>query len=64
MKEALQHESMFNLLHLESVIKVDCIIRKSSEYRQVEFNRRTKIKIGDVATYIVSKEDLILSKLY
>lgn len=63
-KEALQHESMFNILHLESVIKVDCIIRKSSEYRQVEFNRRTKIKIGDVSTYIVSKEDLILSKLY
>jgi hypothetical protein len=63
-KEALTHESMFNILHLESVIKVDCIIRKSSEYRQVEFNRRTQIKIGDILTYIVSKEDLILSKLY
>ncbi len=63
-KEALQNESMFNLLHLESVIKVDCIIRKSSEYRQVEFSRRKKITIGHVATYIVSKEDLMLSKLY
>lgn len=62
-QEALKHESMFNILHLESVIKVDCIIRKSSEYRKVEFNRRKKIKIGDAATYIVSKEDLILSKL-
>lgn len=63
-KEALENESMFNILHLESVIKVDCIIRKSSEYRQVEFSRRAKIKIGTFATYIVSKEDLILSKLY
>jgi hypothetical protein len=63
-KKALKYESMFNILHLGSVIKVDCIIRKSSEYRQVEFNRRKKIMIGDVSTFIVSMEDLILSKLY
>lgn len=63
-EEALANESMFNILHLEGVIKVDCIVRKSSEYRAVEFNRRTRITIGDVSTYIVSKEDLILSKLY
>src|SRR5438874_606037 len=29
--------TMFNLIHQESVIKVDCIIRKPTEYRQVEF---------------------------
>jgi hypothetical protein len=63
-KEAVANESMFNILHLEGVIKVDCIIRKSSEYRGLEFNRRAKIKIGNASTYIVSKEDLILSKLY
>src|SRR5438105_14247617 len=32
MRESLAHESIFNLIHQESVIKVDCIVRKSSEY--------------------------------
>lgn len=63
-QQAVRNESMFNMLHLESVIKVDCIVCKSTEYRQVEFSRRKKISIGDISTYIVSKEDLILSKLY
>ena len=27
--EAVSHESVFNLIHQESVIKVDCIVRKS-----------------------------------
>ena len=55
---------MFNLIHNESVIKVDCIVRKQTEYRLAEFNRRQRIKIEDFETWIVSKEDLILSKLY
>ena len=62
-EESIQAESMFNLIHLESVIKVDCIVRKSTEYRKVEFGRRKKIALEDFSTYIVSKEDLILSKI-
>jgi hypothetical protein len=62
-RDSLAHESIFNLIHLESVIKVDCIVRKSSEYRRVEFERRRRISICEFTTYIVSKEDLIISKL-
>jgi hypothetical protein len=43
---------------------VDCIARKSSEYRRTEFERRRKITILDFTTWIASKEDLIISKLY
>ena len=63
-RESLAHESIFNLIHHESVIKVDCIVRKGSEYRQTEFARRRQVSIGDFSTYIVSKEDLIISKLF
>ena len=63
-RQSLAHESSFNLIHQESVIKVDCIIRKSSEYRRLEFERRQKISILDFITFIVSKEDLIISKLF
>ena len=63
-RESLAHESIFNLIHQESVIKVDCIIRQSSDYRRVEFERRKRISILDFTTFIVSKEDLIISKLF
>ncbi len=61
---SIANTSMFNLIHNESVIKVDCIVRKPTEYRLTEFNRRQRIKIEDFETWIVSKEDLILSKLF
>jgi hypothetical protein len=60
---AVDQESIFNLIHQESVIKVDCIIRKSTEYRKLEFERRGRITVSGFTTYIVSKDDLILSKL-
>ena len=64
MRESIAHESAFNLIHHESVIKVDFIVRKKDEYRRVEFERRRKVSILDFTTYIVSKEDLMISKLW
>ncbi len=61
--EAITHQSMFNIIHNQAIIKVDFIIRKNSKYRKTEFERRRKIKIGDFSTYIVSIEDLVISKL-
>lgn len=63
-RDSITHESLFNVIHQESVIKVDCIIRKKSPYRLIEFERRQRITIEDFATWIASKEDLIISKLY
>jgi hypothetical protein len=62
-RESIAHESIFNLIHQKSIIKVDCIIRKRTEYRLVEFERRQKISVRDFNTFIASKEDLIISKL-
>jgi hypothetical protein len=61
---SIEHESLFNLIHHESVIKVDCIIRKNTPYRREEFERRQRIAIENFSTWIVRKEDLIISKLY
>jgi hypothetical protein len=54
---------MFNLIHEDSITKVDFIVRKHSPYRLAEFQRRQRIRIEDFTTWIVSKEDLIISKL-
>jgi hypothetical protein len=61
--DSIAEESIFNLIHIESVIKVDCIIRKNTAYRQAEFERRARITIQDFSLWIASKEDLIISKL-
>jgi hypothetical protein len=62
-REAIARQSIFNLIHQESVIKVDCIVKKSSNYRRLEFERRRAVRVQDFAIWIVSKEDLIISKL-
>src|SRR5205814_2664654 len=62
-RESVARESIFNLIHQESVIKVDCIIRKRTQYRRMEFDRRQRISILDFNTFIANKEDLIISKL-
>jgi hypothetical protein len=62
-RAAVQSERLFNMMHLGSGIKVDLVIRKSSEFRRREFERRQRAMLGPVDTWIVSREDLILSKL-
>src|ERR1700730_10118534 len=54
---AIANESLFNLIHNESIIKVDCIIRKNTEYRRLEFARRRQVDVDDIKVWIVSKED-------
>lgn len=62
-RAAILTQRQFNLMHNATGIKVDLIVRKSAEYRKVEFARRQLVVIGGVKTWIVSREDLILSKL-
>src|SRR5665213_3140681 len=52
--EAVQKKTIFNLIHQISLVKVDFIPRKETEYRKAEFARRVKIKIQNFETYIVS----------
>lgn len=62
-REAVLNQSCFNVIHNDSLIKVDFMIRKREDYRLVEFERRQRITVQDSSLWIVSKEDLIISKL-
>jgi len=62
-KDAILHQSSFNIIHQKKLVKIDVIIRKREEYRLLEFKRRRKVTIHGHPVWIVSKEDLILSKL-
>jgi hypothetical protein len=60
---AVLGQSSFNVIHNQSLIKVDFIVRKREDYRLAEFERRRRIEVQGHLMWIVSKEDLILSKL-
>ncbi|MFV1975866.1 MAG: nucleotidyltransferase [Candidatus Scalindua sp.] len=63
-ERAVNKHGIFNIIHNEYVIKIDFIVKKPAEFRQIEFQRRRRITIDKVSMWIVSPEDLILSKLW
>jgi hypothetical protein len=63
-REPVAHQGSFNAIHQSTLIKVDFMVRKRQEYRLHEFTRRIRLKVADFEIWVVSKEDLILSKLH
>lgn len=62
-KTEIKRKGMFNVIDHKTGFKVDFIIKKETEYRRHEFSRR-KIKIVDyLEVYMVSPEDLVISKI-
>lgn len=62
-KNAIERNSMFNILNLTNGVKVDCIISKATGFEGDKFGRRRKSEIDGIGFWVISKEDLILSKL-
>ena len=62
-QRAVRDHGMFNMIHTALVVKVDCVVRKETDYRREEFTRRRAVSIADQQIFIVAPEDLILSKL-
>jgi len=62
-RNASRSEGFFNVMHLASATKVNFIVCKSAEYRRAELERRRRVNLGGAECWIVSREDLILSKL-
>jgi hypothetical protein len=62
-QQAVQQRTMFNVIDLDSGIKVDLILRKDRPFSVAEFQRRERAVISGVETFVVSPEDCILSKL-
>jgi hypothetical protein len=63
-RDAVKRRGMFNVIHEEAVVKVDFIVRKDTPYRIEEFGRRRSVDIGGASVWMVSPEDLLLSKLH
>lgn len=61
--EAMSQRSMFNVIDSELGWKADLIFRKDNPYHLAEFNRRIKARVMGIDLWILSPEDVILSKL-
>lgn len=62
-RTAVADKSMFNVIDINSGWKVDLIVRKSRPFSIEEFNRRTAVDFMGNEVFVVSPEDVILSKL-
>lgn len=62
-RDAVLNKTMFNIIDHKSGYKADFIIFKNEPYRITEFERRRLIDFSDMKIYVVSPEDLLLSKI-
>ncbi len=65
--EAVEQSSSFNIIHLETMLKVDVFITKNSPFEVESFKRTKKDTLSEgedaLEFYLVSPEDIILYKL-
>lgn len=63
-KEAIEGPvKMFNIIDHATGYKADFVVLKDDPFRQEEFNRRLRVTYFGKTIYVVSPEDLLLSKL-
>jgi len=65
--DAIRQRSSFNIIHLETMIKVDIFVPKDRPYNNEIFRRKRKETFdeeqGTAEFYLASSEDVILNKL-
>jgi len=62
-RDAIKRKSIFNIIDHQSGFKADFVILKNEPYRITEFSRRIQTDFYGTPIFIVSAEDLLLSKL-
>jgi hypothetical protein len=64
--DAIQHQSSFNVIHLETAFKVDVFIAKTRRFDQIQFKRRSLEVLSNEPerkAYVATAEDIVLAKL-
>jgi len=62
-REELKLMGMFNVIDHKTGHKIDFVIKKDSEFRELEFSRRQRSDVLGFDAWIITLEDLIISKL-
>jgi hypothetical protein len=62
-QEEVERKGMFNVIDYETGYKVDFMVKKNNFYRETEFERRVRGIVMGCETWLVTLEDLVISKL-
>jgi hypothetical protein len=65
-QDAIRRRSSFNVIHLETMFKVDVFVRKRRPFDQAQFERRQAQVVAtdpERTAYVASPEDTVLTKL-
>ena len=65
-RSAIQRQSSFNLIHLDTATKVDVFVRWRDPFAQSQFERRQEKSVGsspELKLFFASAEDTVLAKL-
>jgi hypothetical protein len=62
-KEEIKRKGIFNIIDHQTGFKIDFIIKKESEYFNLAFQRRQRIKEIDIELWVIRPEDLVIAKL-
>lgn len=63
-RQAVSEKRMFNVIYNATAFKVDfAILDESNPYSEEGFSRRKKLELSGRALWVISPEDLVLSKL-
>jgi hypothetical protein len=62
-QDAVQYKSMFNIIEHATNFKADFFVLNDEAYEQEKFSRRVRVKFLDSEVFIITAEDLLLSKL-
>lgn len=61
--DAIKRKSLFQTVHLKTMLKIDFWILTEEKFDQSRFKRRKKIKVFNQLMYMASVEDTIIQKL-
>ena len=65
-RDAVRRRSSFNVIHLETMFKVDIFVPKQRPFNQAQFERRTVQVVAadpECTAYVASAEDTVLTKM-
>lgn len=65
-EKAVKQRGSFNILHRQSIFKIDIFLSKNHPFEQAQFSRAKKQNLvsgQEITAYVASAEDILLAKL-
>jgi hypothetical protein len=62
-REAVEHQGMFNAIDPATGWKIDFIVLKNQAFNRAAFDARSSVEISGVPLHVIGPEDIVIAKL-